>query len=142
MPQPRFGSWGREVHRCEGRSSLVEALTRVRETAWYRRHGTLVQELVPPQGYDLRVLVAAGLVVGAVYRVAAEGEWRTNIALGGVRRPVIDPPPEASALAVAAARATGIDLVGVDLLPDSHGGWTVIELNGAVEFSPEYALWG
>ncbi len=88
---------------------LAGALARVRETAWYRRHGALVQELVPPQGYDLRVLVAAGRVVGAVYRVAAAGEWRTNIALGGVRRPVIDPPPEACALAVAAARATGID---------------------------------
>ena len=113
-----------------------------RETAWYRRHGALVQELVPPQGYDLRVLVAAERVVGAVYRVAAEGEWRTNIALGGVRRPVIEPPPEAFALAVAAARATGIALVGVDLLPDPYGGWTVVELNGAVEFSPEYAPWG
>ena len=116
--KPRFGSWGLEVCRCEDRPSLVEALARVRETAWYRRHGALVQELVPPQGYDLRVLVAAERVVGAVYRVAAEGEWRTNVALGGVRRPVIEPPLEAFALAVAAARATGSALVGVDLLPD------------------------
>ena len=140
--KPRFGSWGLEVCRCEDRPSLVEALARVRETAWYRRHGALVQELVPPQGYDLRVLVAAERVVGAVYRVAAEGEWRANVALGGVRRPVIEPPLEAFALAVAAARATGIALVGVDLLPDPYGGWTVVELNGAVEFSPEYAPWG
>lgn len=74
--------------------------------------------------------------------MAAKGEWRTNVALGGVRRPVADPPREAAALALAAARATGTALVGVDLLPDPRGGWTVVELNGAVEFTPEYAPWG
>jgi RimK family alpha-L-glutamate ligase len=140
--KPRFGSWGREVHRCGDPSSFAEALARVQGTDWYRRHGALVQELVPPQGYDLRVLVAAGRVVGAVYRVAAEGEWRTNVALGGVRRPVADPPRDAAALALSAARATGCALVGVDLLPDGSGGWTVVELNGAVEFTRDYAPWG
>ncbi len=140
--KPRYGSWGREVHRCEGAASLSEALARVRANSWYIRHGALVQELVTPQGYDLRVLVAAGRIVGAVYRVAAEGEWRTNVALGGVRRPVLDPPRGASGVALAAARAIGAALVGVDLLPDGLGGWVVAELNGAVEFTTEYAPWG
>jgi hypothetical protein len=26
------------------------------------------------------------------------------------------------------------------LLPDGDGGWVVLELNGAVEFTPEYSL--
>jgi glutathione synthase/RimK-type ligase-like ATP-grasp enzyme len=77
-----------------------------------------------------------------VFRVAAPGEWRTNVALGGVRRPVDAPPHEASALAIVAASATGASLVGVDLLPDERGGWTVLELNGAVELTQEYAPWG
>jgi [lysine-biosynthesis-protein LysW]---L-2-aminoadipate ligase len=140
--KPRFGSWGLEVHRCENTAELEQALAAVRGTPWYERHGALVQELVPPQGYDLRIVVAAGRVVGAVYRVAAPGEWRTNIALGGVRRPVADPPRAAAALALAAAQAIGIDLAGVDLLPDGEGGWVVAELNGAVEFTQEYAAWG
>jgi len=139
--KPRFGSWGLEVHRCDDSAALESAVERVRGAGWYQRHGALVQELVPPQGYDLRVLVAGGRAVGAVYRVAAPGEWRTNVALGGVRRPVEEVPREAGALALEAAQAIGGSLVGVDLLPDGRGGWVVAELNGAVEFSSDYAPW-
>ena len=139
--KPRFGSWGLEVQRCDDPAALETALAGVRDSGWYRRHGALVQELVAPQGYDLRVLVAGGRVVGAVFRVAASGDWRTNISLGGVRRTVPEPPPDAAALALDAARATGAALVGVDLLPDGRGGWVVAELNGAVEFTQEYAPW-
>ena len=74
-----------------------------------------------------------------MYRVAAEGEWRTNVALGGVRRQVLEPPRKAAELALAAARSIGAALVGVDLLPTALGGWVVAELNGAVEFTSEYA---
>jgi hypothetical protein len=31
-------------------------------------------------------------------------------------------------------------LIGVDLLPDGEGGWVVLELNGAVEWTREYSL--
>jgi RimK family alpha-L-glutamate ligase len=139
--KPRFGSWGRDVYRCDDADALRTKLAQVRDEPWYRRHGALVQELIPPQGYDLRVLVAAGRVVGAVNRVAAPGEWRTNVALGGVRRPLDEPPAVAGRVALDAARAVGISLVGVDLLPDGRGGWIVLELNAAVEFTAEYASW-
>jgi RimK family alpha-L-glutamate ligase len=139
--KPRFGSWGREVQRCDDPIALESAVEKARGAAWFRRHGALVQELVPPQGYDLRVLVAGGRAVGAAYRVAAPGEWRTNVALGGVRRAVEDIPREAAALSLQAARAIGASLVGVDLLPDGRGCWIVAELNGAVEFTRDYAPW-
>ena len=139
--KPRFGSWGLEVHRCDDPEALQTVLARARGAGWYRRHGALVQELVPPQGYDLRVVVAGGRVVGAAFRIAAPGEWRTNVALGGIRREVSEPPPDAAALALEAAGAIGAYLVGVDLLPDSRGGWVVAELNGAVEFTHGYAPW-
>ena len=35
-----------------------------------------------------------------------------------------------------------LDLCGVDLLPLAHGEWTVIEVNGAVEFTRDYRLLG
>jgi [lysine-biosynthesis-protein LysW]---L-2-aminoadipate ligase len=137
--KPRFGSWGRDVVRCEDGTSLDRHLAGVRRRSWFRRHGALVQEVIPPSGFDLRLIVAGGEVVGAIQRVGAPGEWRTNIALGGHRQPVI-PPAEARELALAAAAAIGGDLVGVDLLPTANGGWTVLEINGAVDFTSEYSL--
>jgi len=139
--KPRFGSWGRDVYRCEDGLQLAACLASLSGREWFERQGVLVQELVHPRGYDLRIVVAGGHVAGAVERVAAEGEWRTNIALGGWRRQT-DPPPEARALAISAAAALGADLVGVDMLPDGNGGWTVLEINGAVDFTQEYSLDG
>jgi len=135
--KPRFGSWGRDVVRCDNELELRGCLEQLSRRRWFRARGALVQEYVPAEPVDLRVVVAAGQVVGAIERVAAEGEWRTNIALGGVRRPV-DPSPAASALARHAAAAVDADLVGVDLLPGRDGSYTVIELNGAVDFTDAY----
>lgn len=139
--KPRFGSWGRDVYRCEDSLQLAACLGSLAGRPWFERQGVLVQELIPPCGYDLRVIVAGGIVAGAIERVAGDGEWRTNISLGGWRRQT-DPPEEARALAVEAAAALGGDLVGVDLLPDQRGGWTVLEINGAVDFTHEYSLDG
>lgn len=139
--KPRFGSWGRDVFRCEDAIELTACLASLQGRGWFERQGVIVQELVPPAGYDLRVIVAAGEVVGSIERVAADGEWRTNVALGGWRRST-DPPAGARELAVEAAAAIGGDLVGVDLLPNGEGGWVVLELNGAVDFTSEYSLDG
>jgi len=135
--KPRFGSWGRDVVLCRTRDELDEALARVAYRGWFREHGALAQELVPPQGWDLRIVVAGGRVVGSARRIAAPGEWRTNVALGGRAEPVA-PPPLARTLALAAAQAIRADLVGVDLLPTQNG-YVVVEVNGAVDFRPWYA---
>jgi ribosomal protein S6--L-glutamate ligase len=138
--KPRFGSWGHDVFRCASRAELDETLESVRDRPWWRKHGALVQELVAGVREDLRLVVAGGRVVGAARRIAADGEWRTNISLGGSLA-VATVPPEARDLGVAAARAVGIDFTGVDLLP-SGDGWVVLELNGAVDFDQRYALAG
>ena len=135
--KPRHGSWGRHVTLCETDDALAVALDRARDEPWYVEHGALVQELVPPTGSDLRLVVAGDRVVGAVRREPAPGEWRTNVALGATRVPV-DPPRAAVELARSAARAAGAAFVGVDLLPTPEGGFTILELNGAVDFTRDY----
>lgn len=135
--KPRFGSWGRDVILCPSEDALVAALGTLSRRTWFAAHGAIVQELVPPLGFDVRVIVADGEVIGAIERHAAPGEWRTNIALGGTRSPYV-PEPEVVALARVAAVASGLGLVGVDLLP-RDGGWVVLELNGAADFTRDYA---
>jgi RimK family alpha-L-glutamate ligase len=138
--KPRFGSWGRDVLRCDDVDSLRRALHHLEQRPWFHTQGALVQDLVPPRGYDVRVVVAGGEVIGAIQRCAAPGEWRTNVQLGGTRKRV-EPSPQACELALAAAAAAGAHLVGVDLLP-AYGGYVVIEINGAVDFTRDYALGG
>lgn len=139
--KPRFGSRGEHVHLCDDPDALGQLLVRLRRLAWFRRQGALIQELVPPTGSDLRLLVAGGRVAGAVKRVAAPGDWRTNVALGATRRRVLPQPVECD-LAIAAASATGADLAGVDLIPRPDGSFGVLEVNGAPEFTAAYSLDG
>jgi [lysine-biosynthesis-protein LysW]---L-2-aminoadipate ligase len=137
--KPRFGSWGADVQLCRDRAELEAALAALTCRLWFRATGAVAQELIAPLGHDLRLIVAGGRVVGAAKRVAPPGEWRTNVALGAQVVPA-DPPPVAKQLALDAAAASGLDLVGVDLLPTGPGGYCVVELNGAVDFRPLYGL--
>jgi len=135
--KPRLGSWGIDVVRYDTRDELSVALAEIQVRPWFPRHGAVVQELVPTSGYDLRLIVAGGAVIGAARRLAPPGEWRTNISLGATLVPT-EAPADAEALGIAAARAIGADLVGVDLLPVSDG-YVVLELNGAADFDMRYS---
>lgn len=137
--KPRFGSWGRDVVRCDTADEVAGALGHFTQRSWFAECGVLAQELVPPLGWDLRIIVAGGEIVGCARRVAPEGEWRTNVVLGAHCEPA-QPSPLACRLAREAAAAARGDLVGIDLLPLQRGGFIVSEVNGAVDFRPAYAL--
>lgn len=135
--KPRFGSWGQDVWRCETHAEVSRAAHRAALRRWFSRGGALVQELVPPPRADLRLLVAGGQVVGSAHRIAAPGEWRTNVSVGGRLVPA-QADPAARRLGARAADAIGAGFVGIDLLP-TESGWTVLELNAAVDFDDTYS---
>jgi RimK family alpha-L-glutamate ligase len=134
--KPRFGSWGQSLYRCETGRALRRTLERLRGWRWFERGGAVVQEYVPNDGVDLRVIVAGGKVIGAIKRRAAPGEWRTNVSLGASRTRAV-PDLAAQALAVSAAAAVDGDLIGVDLAP-TQDGVAILEIDGCPDFTPDY----
>jgi RimK family alpha-L-glutamate ligase len=91
---------------------------------------------------DLRVYIVDGEVVGAMYRYAPEGDWRTNVALGGdVADATGEMPDEARETALYAAEVMGLDYVGVDLV-EGEDGWFVLEVNPTAGFKGLYKATG
>ncbi|NWF96594.1 MAG: RimK family alpha-L-glutamate ligase [Candidatus Thorarchaeota archaeon] len=91
----------------------------------FGRGAYLLQEYVSNSGFDIRVLVCGGEVIGSMQRVG-QGGLVTNIHSGGVpRRNTID----VDELALEAAASVGGDLVGVDIIPDQEGKLWLLEAN-------------
>lgn len=90
----------------------------------------LVQEFIKEAGgQDLRCFVVGGKVVATIERTAAPGEYRANLHQGGSARSVkLD--AEERKLALAATRALGLDVAGVDMLR-SHRGPLLLEVNSS-----------
>ncbi len=134
--KPRFGSGGRDVYLCPTADDLGPTLSELSDRHWYRECGALLQELEPTGGQDIRVIVAAGRVMGALRRISSPGDWRTSAVAGG-RYPVAL-SREAVSIAVRAAAAVDGDLVGVDIVAvrNRH---TVIDVNGCVDFTTQYS---
>ena len=92
--------------------------------------------------HDLRVYVVDGSVVGAMYRFAAETEWRTNVARGGSVEDATDSLPEqVGSMACAATEVVGLDYAGVDLI-EGDDGWCVLEVNPTAGFKGLYRATG
>jgi ribosomal protein S6--L-glutamate ligase len=111
--KPLFGSEGRGIVRVSDRElawRIFHALERQNAVLY-------LQRIIRHPGHDLRVFVLRGRVLAAMRRFASANEWRTNVSLGGRAEPVI-PDPQAASLAVAAARAVGAEVAGVDLVED------------------------
>jgi RimK family alpha-L-glutamate ligase len=124
--KPLFGAMGNGIVRIEDR----DVAHRVFRALELERAVYYVQRTVGTDGAnyrDLRALVVAGEVVGAMERVT--DSWRANIARGAVPRSVALSETE-HGLAVAAARAVEADVAGVDLLVAPDGAAVVLEVNG------------
>jgi len=90
----------------------------------------LVQEFIEEAGgADIRALVVDGEVVGAMKRQGAEGDFRSNLHQGGSATAYKLTRKEKST-ALAAAKAMGLGVCGVDMIPSSRGP-LVMEVNSS-----------
>ena len=90
----------------------------------------LVQEFIEEAGgADIRALVVGGEVVGAMKRQGAEGDFRSNLHQGGSATSYKLNRKEKST-ALAAAKAMGLGVCGVDMIPSSRGP-LVMEVNSS-----------
>jgi len=135
--KPRFGSWGADVFRVEDESALRRLERKLAGRPWLARGGAIAQELIPSLGFDLRVLIARGSVVGAVRRRASDGEWRTNVSCGA-RRIAETVEPRAARMALEAVDMTSLDLAVVDVMPLPGAGFCVLGVNAAPDFGLDY----
>jgi ribosomal protein S6--L-glutamate ligase len=90
----------------------------------------IVQEFIKEAGgADLRAFVVGDRVVGAMKRQAQKGEFRSNLHQGGsAKRVTLSREEEQTA--IAAAKALGLGVCGVDLLQSSRGP-LVLEINSS-----------
>ena len=123
--KPIFGSEGRGMVRITDKEIAWRTFHAIEQTG-----GVLyLQQFVHHPGWDVRAFVLGDRVLASMKRYG-HGDWRTNVAQGGTTEPC-ELAPEQQTLALAAARATGAIVAGVDLLCDEVGCWYVIEVNAA-----------
>ncbi|MBD1556690.1 30S ribosomal protein S6--L-glutamate ligase [Vibrio sp. S9_S30] len=90
----------------------------------------MVQEFVKEAGgADIRCFVIGDKVIAAMKRQGAEGEFRSNLHRGGTAS-LIKITPEERKTAVAAAKAMGLNIAGVDLLRSERGP-LIMEVNSS-----------
>ena len=90
----------------------------------------LVQEFIEEaHGADKRVIVVGNQCVAAMERRASNGEYRSNLHLGGTAVP-INLDEQTTQLALLAAQAHGLAVAGIDIL-DSARGPLILEINSS-----------
>ncbi len=90
----------------------------------------MVQEFIAEsRGTDVRCFVVGDKVVAAMQRQGRPGEFRSNLHRGGTAELTKITPAERRT-AVAAARAMGLNVAGVDIIRSNHGP-LVLEVNSS-----------
>jgi len=123
--KPLFTSKGRGMRRLEPTRDLRSELEAHRDSGLGPFY---LQRFVKHPGRDLGVAVLDGRCIGAYWRVAAGEQWMTTILSGG-RYEKAEIAPEIADMAVAAARHFGLAFTGVDLIEDSDGRFSVLEVS-------------
>lgn len=90
----------------------------------------LVQEFIEEAGgKDIRAFVVGGKVIAAMERSGADGDFRSNLHQGGSAK-IHKLTKAEKEMALLAAKATGLEVCGVDMIPSKRGP-LVMEVNSS-----------
>ena len=99
----------------------LDAAKSVLHTLLHLEKSVLIQEYIAAShGMDVRVFVVNGRVIGSMQRTATNGEFRSNLHLGG-RGSRYSLTPEMREISIAAAHTFDLHIAGVDLLLSDDG---------------------
>jgi [lysine-biosynthesis-protein LysW]--L-2-aminoadipate ligase len=128
--KPNTGSWGRLLAKVNTRAAAEAVLEHKAVLGSFHHSIFYIQEYIEKPGRDIRVFVVGDRAIAASYRNAAH--WVTNTARGATstHAPIT---PEIEEISLAAQRAVGGEIMGVDLV-ETNEGLKVIEINVGAEF--------
>jgi len=130
--KPLHGAAGSGVVRLKAGDPNLEALVEIHAVG--SRDPLVIQKFIPAvSAGDKRILLVDGEVVGAINRVPADGQVRSNLRVGGTAQPV---ELTARDLEICAAlkdelKSRGLLFVGIDVIGDYHTEINVTSPTGA-----------
>lgn len=125
------GHGGKGVFSCRGKNivSILQCLFKLKSNC-----PILIQDFQEIKDGDIRthVLTLDGKqkILSSIMRKKGK-DFRTNLSLGCEMEDDYKMSPEQEKLALAAAKASGLEWCGVDMLPLQNGNTIIVELNGA-----------
>ena len=130
--KPTVGSWGRMISKINDKDS-AEGIIESREKMYpiYQIH--YLEEFVKRPPRDIRAIMVGDKIVAAIYRYSGNGNWKTNMALGG-RAEKCEITNEMEEICIKAKNAVQGQIVGVDLMESEDRGLLVHEVNNTTEF--------
>ncbi|MDQ4072772.1 MAG: lysine biosynthesis protein LysX [Thermoproteota archaeon] len=131
--KPVIGSWGRGVFPVRNKETGKIIIEMRQESSSPFSNIYYFQELVNRPPRDIRCIVLGEQVVAGIYRYSSNDEWRTNVSRGG-KAEMIEITNELEDVAIKAAKAIGIGILGIDMMEDERNGLLVHEVNNTVEF--------
>lgn len=124
--KPLHGNGGKAIFRVPAEGDNLGALLEVFNTTWPEPH--MVQPFLPDVAKgDKRIVLIDGEITGAINRRPGEGEFRSNLAVGGSAEATELTPREREICAAMGSRLKelGLIFVGIDVI----GGEWLTEIN-------------
>ncbi|BES80530.1 lysine biosynthesis protein LysX [Pyrodictium abyssi] len=135
------GSWGRLVSRADSPEELEQLANMRQRLPCSQTRSMIVQEYLETGNSDIRCIVVAGTMLGCIRRIAQNGEWRSNVALGAKTEAYPANPALEDMVLRAAAAVKGF-FVSIDVFETREKGYLVNEVNGVPEFKGFYRATG